>query len=373
MTVTKSPRRRGVVVTPALRYGSWTWLEDVIRHSVDVSWVVVGYGRVPDDPPCNARFVTLPGGDYLKIGRFAARPVLLWLNVLYALPLALLAAVVSRRERPDVIVGNGIAATALLQACRVVSPRSRIWLAYHGYIAHLHGVLRWMIRFMLAGATGAVCNSQGNASELRPVVPHRPVVPVEHWADDAYFEGTVRQAKSVGVLQVLFVGRTDPAKFAQCRRVCTLLAQEGLSELTVIGPVPNGEQEPGINYIGYVYSKDELRSWYQRADVTWAPADVDYLSRPGVEALASGCPVVVSDIPAVEGKCDGTVRIPRTLVPQEAGAVVDGMDDHEVLELLRGWAQGGLVLGDREACRRYGKERFSSANIQGIENAWFAA
>ena len=202
-------------------------------------------------------------------------------------------------------------------------------------------------------------------------MPGRSVVPVAHWADTTFFCGDVRERLLSSPLRVLYVGRTDPEKFSQCLRVCTTLAHEGLAELTVVGPPADGSTPPGIRYVGYLSSRSALKDWYDWADVTWAPADVDYLSRPGVEALASGCPVVVSDVPAVGGKCDGSIRIPRDLVPKTVGAVVDGMDDSEALALLGRWATGAGSPGDRLACRAFASDKFSSRNIGRINDAWF--
>ena len=366
-----------IVVTPALAYGSWSWFDDVIRHSPDVSWLVVGYGTVPAEAPRNVRFITLRGGDYLKVGRLGARTRFLWLNLLYVMPLVLLAMVHTWRLKPSVVVGNGIAAASLLPFCRVASPRTRVWLAYHSAIGHLPDHVRGVIRTVLAPVSGAVCNSLGNERELRSVMPGRPVVSVEHWADDAFFTGDVRPSGSprrgdLSVpIRVLYVGRTDPEKFGQCLRVCTALAKQGLVELTVVGPTATVASPPAVRFIGYVSSRAALHELYQHADVTWAPADVDYLSRPGVESLASGCPIIVSDIPAVGGKCDGSIRIPRSLVPKGVGVVVDGSDDREVVALFRAWATGAGTPGERQVCRAFASDRFSSRNIRLIIDAWF--
>ncbi len=365
--------RRAIVVTPALRYGSWSWFEDIIRHSPDVQWTVVGYGRGALSPSENVRLVTLSGGNYLRIGRLAARPWLLWLNFLYMLPLSVIAFVLARRIQPDVVVGNGIAASVLVSPCRWIS-RADIWLGYHGYISHLGRAASTAIAWCLSGVSGAVCNSAGSAQEMRSVMRGRPVIAVEHWADETFFEGSLpdREPRR-GMVDVLYVGRTDAEKFGQCRRVCMALAKEGLVALTVVGPREEHVDGDGIRYVGYISSRDALKKCYQEVDVTWAPADVDYLSRPGVESLASGCPILISDIPAVEGKCDGSIRIPRNLVPPHVGRVLDGVDDEEALSLLRAMGSGRDRIGDRNGCRRYAQERYSPRNIDAIIDAWFSA
>lgn len=359
-----------VVVTPALKYGSWSWFEDIVRHSSKTSWVIVGYGDRPVEELCNAKWVTLPGANYLRFGRFAARPYCRWMNFAYVIPLVVIATVYCWRYKPATIVGNGIAAASLLALCRLTMKRGRVWLAYHGAIGHLPSGGRYVIRLLLARVDGAVCNSIGNAQELRQVMPKRAIVPVVHWADEIFFEGTVVDRKLSVPLRVLFVGRTDPEKFAQCRRVCMALAEEGLVELIVVGAPPDGRVVPWLRFIGYVSTRARMKQLYEEADVVWAPADVDYLSRPGVEALASGCPVVISDIPAVDGKCDGSIRIPRDLVPNSVGVVVNGTDDAEILALFRQWALGYGIPGQRAACRAYAAIHYSVNNIKSIADCW---
>lgn len=372
-----TPRRNRIetvlVVTPSLKYGSWGWFEDIIRHSQDISWVVVGYGRKPPNAPANCSFIAVPAGNYLKFGRLASRPWLLWLNFLYVLPLAVVAAIITWRYRPIGIMGNGIAVTVLLRICRLGEKHVHIWLAYHSAIGHLGSWLQRTMRALLRPVSGAFCNSASNVDELSSVLPGREVVHVPHWADDIFFSKPVEDRPLARPLQILYVGRTDREKFGQCKRVCFALAERGLAELTVIGPRAAGVPPAGVNYLGYVSSREVLRQWYERADLTWAPADIDYLSRPGVEALASGCPVVVSDIPAVLGKSSGRLRIPRALVPEGAGIVVNGTDDREVISLFQAWINGESSPGSRTACRSLAATHHSTENIRLITDVLLTA
>lgn len=364
-------KRTVVVVSLALKYGSWGWFEDIITHNPDVRWIVVAYGIAPSDRLQNVEWWTWRMGDYQKIGRIASHRYFLWLNFAYVLPLAVVAWYVTWHRKANVVVGNGIAITALLRPCRLTT-RSEIWLGYHGYISWLGESSHKFMRLLLSTCSGAICNSQGSADDLGKVLPGRPVIPVEHWADDTYFlTPLAEKERQINRVRVLFVGRTDPEKFAQCDRVMRRLARAGVAELIVVGPTQRGPTHVGIRYVGYVSGSESLTEYYRWADVVWAPADIDYLSRPGVEALASGCPVLISDIPAVGGKCDGSVRIPRSLVPAEVGWIVDGFDDREVVALLKRLASTEGPLADPLVCRTYAHDRFSSDNIAVIARAWF--
>ena len=363
--------RTAVVVSPSLQYGSWGWFEDIIAHSPDVRWIVIAYGVAPSDRLSNVECWTWKMGDYLEIGRIASHRFLLWLNFVYVLPLTVVAWFVVWYRKADVVVGNGIAISALLRPCRLFR-RSEIWIGYHGYISWLGNASQKLMRLLLSSCSGAVCNSQGSAFDLGKVLPGRPVIPVQHWASDTLFDiPLAEKARDLGHLRVLYVGRTDPEKFAQCNRVMRKLAQAGIAELVVVGPAQLGPAQSGIRYVGYISQRESLAEYYQWADVVWAPADVDYISRPGVEALACGRPVLVSDIPAVEGKCDGSIRIPRSLVPNGVGWVVDGLDDSEVVNLLERLAWAEDPPADPISCRTYALDRFSSDNIATITGLWF--
>jgi glycosyltransferase involved in cell wall biosynthesis len=359
-----------MVVSPALKYGSWSWFEDIIANRPETRWIVIAYGVVPSDRLSDVEWWTWKMGNYLKVGRIASHRYLLWLNFLYVLPLAIVAWFVAWKRKPNVVVGNGIAVSALLRPCRLLG-RSEVWLGFHGYMSSLGDASRRVMRLLLSACSGAICNSQGNADDLSKVLTDRQVIPVEHWASDAFFHFPLPAAeRNSGKLRVLYVGRTDPEKFGQCDRVMRQLARSGIAELTVVGSAQRQATEDDFRYVGYVSGRESLAEYYRWAELVWAPADVDYLSRPGVEALACGRPVLVSDIPAVDGKCDGSIRIPHSLVPDGVGWVVDGMDDRGVIDLLERLASSEDPLAEPASCRAYARERFSSDNITAIANAW---
>jgi glycosyltransferase involved in cell wall biosynthesis len=366
----KPNRRTVVVVSPALKYGSWSWFEDIIASSPETRWIVIAYGVIPSDRLTNVEWLTWRMGNYLKIGRVATSRYLLWLNFIYVLPLALVAWFVAWRRKADVVVGNGIAATVLLQPCRLFR-RSEVWLGYHGYISWLGNASQRLMRQLLLACNGAICNSQGSADDLGRVLPGRPVIPVQHWASEEFFlMSLAKEEREPGHVRVLYVGRTDPEKFDQCHRVMRRFTSSGTAELSVVGATQVGPTEVGIRFAGYVSGRQSLAEYYRWADLVWAPADVDYLSRPGVEALACGRPVLVSDIPAVGGKCDGSIRIPHSLVPEGVGWVVDGLDDHEAIELLERLVAAEGPIADPDRCRSYARAEFSSDNIDAIAKAW---
>lgn len=359
---------RCLLVSPATKFGSWAWLDKVIRASGDnVRWLVVSYGK-PANPPPNARFVSLPETDYARLGRLLASRRLLGLNLLYYIPLAALAWIVGAQYRPHVVVGNGVLPAAILLPFRIC--RSRVLLAFHGYIGHAGRIWHAVLTMVLGRVDCAFVNSEGSLDDLARVIERSRIVVVRHWADTRFFELPLNR-NSVGRFRVLFVGRLDGEKFGQCLRVCGKLAAEGLLELQTVG---RGELEkqvtgPGTTSHGYVDDLDRLAAIYGQADAVWAPADTTYLSLPGVEGLAAGCPLIVSDIPAVDPRVDAGERVPRDLVPEPVGTVVDGTDDREAIALLRALAANGIDGKTRSFCRAYALRYHSPANLQLVLSA----
>jgi glycosyltransferase involved in cell wall biosynthesis len=356
-------KRRVLLLTPATKFGSWAWFDKIIRASADdVEWLVVSFGK-PPNPPANVRFVSLPETDYARIGRLMSSRRLLALNLLYYLPLLPLAWVAGVRFRPDIVIGNGALPTAMLLPFKLL--RCRVLLAFHGYVGHTGGRWHTLLRGILSRSDRAFVNSVGSVDDLARVMPAERIVLVRHWADARFFAVPLERPRG-DRLRVLFVGRLDGEKFAQCLRVCQKLADEGRVELQAVG---GGQLDPqrngaGIVGLGYVDDLDQLAAIYAGADLVWAPADTTYLSLPGVEGLAAGCPVVVSDVPAVDVRAREGVRVPRDLVSPPIGNVVDGTNDDEALALLRRLADEGVTAATRALCREHADRFHSPRNLE---------
>jgi glycosyltransferase involved in cell wall biosynthesis len=360
---------RVLLVTPAMRFGSWAIIEKVIRASVDrVNWSIVSFGR-PAVPIPGVQVSALPElGDYGMLSRLLARRHLLWLNALYLLPLGPLSWWVAVRRRSHIVVANGAAATLAVAPVRLLGVR--IVLSWNGYIGHAGPLVRRVAGAILRLADTAIVNSTGSADDLATVLDRSRIRVVPHWADQRFFDSPLE--RPVGDrLEVLFVGRLDDEKFAQCLRVCRTLAGKGIVGLTAVGTghLQGDVTGEGLRYLGYVSDLDRLAAVYHEADVVWAPADLTYVSVPGVEGLAAGCPLIVSDVPAVDAHAAVGARIPATLLPETVGVIVDGRDDRAAEEAVAALAVKGISSEQREACRAYALERHSPRNIELILEA----
>jgi glycosyltransferase involved in cell wall biosynthesis len=354
------PHRRCLVLTPATRFGSWERLERLMSAAPDVEWIVVSYGRPKTAAP-HIRFISIPGPSYIRIARVMARRRYHALNVFYSLPLVPIAWVVGALTRPTVLLGNGLVASAALLPLKLLG--ARVVVGFHGYIGNAGYRSKQVMRWVLAASDAAFVNSATSLEDLQTVIDFDKIVVVPNWADDVFFNVPLERPRR-DTLVVLYVGRLDTEKFSQCLRVTRRLVGEGSVELWAVGAGPlEGEVKSidGVRLFGYVECREDLASIYAQADVVWAPADSTYVSAPGIEGLASGCPLIVSDIPAVDARADAGVRIPRDLVPPEIGFVVDGLNDIEAVAILRELVRAGIPNDMRAACRRFAAREHSVA------------
>jgi glycosyltransferase involved in cell wall biosynthesis len=357
-------RRKGrrerlcLVLTPATQFGSWTRIERLMALAPDVEWIVVSYGRPQRTLP-HTRFISIPGPSYNRLARLMSRPRFYALNLLYQLPLVPIAWAVGVLARPSVVMGNGLVASAALLPLKLVG--ARLVIGFHGYIGNAGPLWKRAIRRVLTGSDAAFVNSRTSLEDLQAVVDLEKIVVVPNWADDVMFRVPLERPLQKRLV-ILYLGRLDTEKFSQCLRVARQLSAEGCAELWAVGAGPleaEVSSVEGARLVHYVEDRDALASLYGNADIVWAPADSTYLSSPGVEGLAAGCPVIVSDIPAVDARAEAGVRIPRDLVPPEIGFVVDGEDDREALALLRRLAHTGVSMQMRAVCRRFAARHHS--------------
>jgi glycosyltransferase involved in cell wall biosynthesis len=86
-------------------------------------------------------------------------------------------------------------------------------------------------------------------------------------------------------------------------------------------PVPDGVEVRGL------VSADELVSLYQRAACLVFPSLYEGFGQPPLEAMACGCPVAASDIPAIAEACGDAAALFDPMDPEDVAAVVAGVLD----------------------------------------------
>jgi glycosyltransferase involved in cell wall biosynthesis len=203
----------------------------------------------------------------------------------YQLPLGLLRYL--RQQRFDIVHAHNYHALPMLLAAMVCGTRGVVSPYYHGR-GHsrsadvLHQIYRPLGRAALRRATGVVCLSRGEADLVArrlgvapasiTVVPSILDLPSETEVPDPQ----LRANRLILRLAIVGDGPERP-------RLERLIAAQGLAErVLLLGRVSDGD----------------LARWYARAGIVVALSEAESFGRTIVEALAHGCQVVCSDIPA---------------------------------------------------------------------------
>jgi glycosyltransferase involved in cell wall biosynthesis len=111
-------------------------------------------------------------------------------------------------------------------------------------------------------------------------------------------------------------------------------AQLVMKHMGVDSPPPAA---PGVRFVGHV-SYERMAAYYQAADVCVSIPSSDSSPRSVWEAMACGCPVILSDLPWVRELI--TPGRDALVVPVDAGAIALAID---------------RVLGDRELAGALGR------------------
>jgi len=227
-----------------------------------------------------------------------------------------------------------------------IKNRLRVWIADH--------------------ADAVVSNSQAgdaywstrlDARVPRFVVPN--VVPIEE-IDRAEAAGPERTGLDPAQKLVLFVGRFSPEKNLEVlvralRRVTVepgvvaVLAGTGPEETAIRSLVADLGLTDRVRLPGYV---DGAWGWIKRASVLASISLFEGRPNAVLEAMAIGCPLVVSSVPAHREMLDD--QSARFVDPQDTEAVADAL-----LEVLR----DPVAAHARAACARRRAEAWSVMNV----------
>jgi glycosyltransferase involved in cell wall biosynthesis len=258
-----------------------------------------------------------------------------------------------RRLRPDVVqtwlAQTDVVAGAAALLCRVpwiLSERSSA-PAYGGSLKMR--VRRWLGRH----ATAVVANSReglaywngggaplreviGNAVVVEPREPSNAIPPGDRLI---LYAGRLSEEKNVGriVDAVVPILRERPG-------VWLAICGEGPLEADVRARVASSGVAERILLNGFV---PDVWSWMRRADVLVSLSRFEGNPNAVVEALAAGCPVVLSDIPAHRELVDDTAAMIVKLQDAEA-AIRATLDDRDAA--LRRAEAGKARVADRRVC-----------------------
>ncbi|MDA0989311.1 MAG: glycosyltransferase family 4 protein [Verrucomicrobia bacterium] len=373
---------RVLIVTPGFKGGSWTRLRDIIRQSPStIRYTVVGYGARPTDLPDQTRIWAIPYFEYSTKLFLAWHP---FIAVLFSLPLVIAAWMAFVLFRPAALLCNGLVlAFSMIPLARLA--RRKILVSYHGWTEfYVAGIAAKMTTWLSRYLETIYANSDGSRKDLcRLIDPHRIAVS-EHYADPIFFAlGTTdesRQFRDVDFADqcvIAYVGRiveetnvgllvrSLPRLMAEFPAVTVVFCGQGGALVDAIRQAVS--QFPNrVYYFGYLKDRLEVRRLYQLCAAVWSCGDDTYLTRPAVESLACGTPIIIPDRPNITRKRELTdARVPATLVPASVGCLVDAEDTDAAVAVV-GRIASGQVTFDAAAIRTYAERRYSISNLDNI-------
>jgi len=200
-------------------------------------------------------------------------------------------------------------------------------------ILHVHSgwVERWITsaarrlyaRAMLAGANRIVTMSNQSAAAIVAAIGRRRVTVLDNWVDlDAFSPAT----GSDRIPRIVFAGLLTPRKgLGDLLRACATLADEGVDhELLIAGGTPDegadAEEDvrripcPTARYLGAL-PHEQMAALYREADIFCLPSWWEAMPLSILEAMASGLPVVATEVGDIPRLVDDGVT--GVLVPPQ--------------------------------------------------------
>jgi glycosyltransferase involved in cell wall biosynthesis len=155
---------------------------------------------------------------------------------------------------------------------------------------------------------------------------------------------------------VLYVGSLSKRKNfpSVLETACRLAGNRGY-DFVFVGDIAGGisrsrleipdDVQSHITFAGQIDSTAALLQFYRRAKCFLFPSNYEASPLPPIEAMACGCPVVVSDIPSLRERCgDAAVYCNPADVDSIVAAVEQVMDDAALRSSLQ-------ELGRRQAAK----------------------
>jgi glycosyltransferase involved in cell wall biosynthesis len=191
-----------------------------------------------------------------------------------------------------------------------------------------------------------------------------PWVDLERFHPEGPRSDRLHELASTAVLRLLSVGRLYDGKgILELAQAVNRCASEVHLFVVGSGPLEAALQATNrgrIHLLGRL-GQEQLPAYYRAADLTAVPSLVpEGFSRVAIEALACGCPVLVST----------NGDLPEMVTP-EVGWVVEPTPEQLAALLERLAASPGELTARRPLCRSYAENRFNRENVEAILRAYF--
>ena len=225
------------------------------------------------------------------------------------------------RRKPDVVYAHYLVPTGVVAALTGVP----FVITAHGSDvanARRNPVLRWATRWVIRRAAAVICVSEYLALRL-PTAPERLAV-IDSGVDTHRFAAAPRHTD--GGPRFLFVGSLTERK--NVGRLLDAFVRLGQGTLVIAGTGPLEEElrarAPGnVRFTGRL-TQDQVASALRDADILCMPSLVEPFGQAAMEALASGRPVVATQVGG-----------PPEYLTEACGVLVDPLDVDSIAQGLR--------------------------------------
>jgi glycosyltransferase involved in cell wall biosynthesis len=229
-------------------------------------------------------------------------------------------------------------------------------LAMPQYVKGLHQKIyaKSMFRAVLNKADAILCPSRFTENELVRLLgkPHQPVRVTYNGVDESWFS-TEKGQNPHDKPFILYVGNVKPNKNLTCLiDAFELLIDRVPHDLVIVGKkkgfITHDNQVMSkaarlgdrVRFTGYVDSHVLCR-YFAYADVFVFPSLYEGFGLPPVEAMACGCPVIVSDCAALPEVCSDAALYCNPYLPEDiADKVLSVLENPDLAEALRRRGEG---------------------------------
>ncbi|TVR11468.1 MAG: glycosyltransferase [Planctomycetota bacterium] len=204
---------------------------------------------------------------------------------------------------------------------------------------YAHGMRHRLREIIARRATKIIANSAaGTAYWQAQGIPNRRLSVITNAVDQAWIDAyapinRAEQSIPADHLLLLFVGRLEPqkrlgdllqavAQACQQRPITLIICGQGSQEAQLKAQAKTLGIDPICRFLG---QRDDIPAWMKTADALVLPSSHEGQANVVLEALACGCPVVLSDIPnhrqMQRDYCQGITCVPMNNVTKLTGTL----------------------------------------------------
>lgn len=374
-----------LVITLSNKGGSWhstkLLLDEIKKKNIDI---IVCSGKpsynIQDK---NIRHIYMNKIDLYRIhSLFIIAP---FISIFLFLPISICGLILSIIHKPRLVIVNGLIPLLLLILLRIFNRNTFIVLEYHGAIEErIPKLLAKILKIILNVIVDlAIVNSIGSYKDLSKILDSNRIIIREHIVDDSFFKKfnkkELRHIMNIDddKFVIAYIGHLTYEKGFDIflHVILRLLDKEDILFI-IIGDGPLRKYIEllekkcnNIRYYGYISERLSLQKYYVIADLVWSYADETYLARPAVEALASGTPIIIPDVPAVFIKRIKGKRISKALMPEDIGFIVDHTDIEGIIKLILSLKRKKDLLKNMgEKAYKYALKKYNSQHLKIMAN-----